>query len=108
MESDIEMDTSSKRTTPQLPCPNTSSEQIFDKKAKTPDAEGLFTSNGKPRSKIRMFAILTALFVRYQPLSYFLLFDKPVPWANSSSSRFSLLRWTQQSSLQLHLPCLMI
>ena len=108
MESDIEMDTSSKRTTPPLPCPNTSSEQIFAKTAKVPDAEGLFTSNGKPRSKIRMFAILTALFVRYPPLSYLLLLAKPVPWANPSSSLFSLLRWTQQSSLQPHPPCLMI
>ena len=71
MESDIEMDTSSKRTTPPLPCPDTSSEQIFDKTAKVPDAEGLFTSNGKPRSKIRMFAILTALFVRYLPPPFF-------------------------------------
>ena len=73
MESEIEMDTSSKRTTPQLPCPNTSSEQIYDKTIKTPDAEGLFTSNGKPRSKIRMLAILTALFVRYQRPSHFSL-----------------------------------
>jgi hypothetical protein len=105
MESDIEMDTSSKRTTPALPCPDTSSEQIFDKTAKMPDAEGLFTSNGKPRSKIRMFAILTALFVRSRPPSYFLFSAKPLPWANPSSSPFSLLLWTQQSSLQPHLPC---
>lgn len=92
MESDIEMDTSSKRTTPHLPCPNASSEQIFAKTAKTPDAEGLFASNGKPRSKVRMFAILTALFVRYQRLPCFPLSVKLVLWANSSSSRFSLLR----------------
>jgi hypothetical protein len=78
MESDIEMDTSSKRTTPNLPCPNTSSEQIFDQTAKTPDAEGLFTSNGKPRSKIRMFAILTALFVRYQRPPHFPLYPTRV------------------------------
>lgn len=52
-----------------------------------------------------MFAILTALFVRSRPPSYFLFSAKPLPWANPSSSPFSLLLWTQQSSLQPHLPC---
>lgn len=65
MGSDIEMDAPSKLTTPHLSRPNTSSEQIFDQTAAKQDVEAPIASNGTQKSKVRMFAILTALFVRF-------------------------------------------
>lgn len=63
MERDIELDLQSRHNL------ETSKEQILDKTLDQPtsiqDIEAPITSNGTPRSKFRMFAILTALFVRW-------------------------------------------
>jgi hypothetical protein len=71
MERDIDLDTQSKHTTPDL---SNSSEQILNKTSPKQDIETPSpidtNTNGKPRSKLRMFAILTALFVR-RPTSHF-------------------------------------
>ena len=65
MDRDIELDTQSKHTVPDL---STSSEQILNKTSSKQDVETPNEINADtdvtPRSKLRMFAILTALFVR--------------------------------------------
>ncbi|KAL1646656.1 hypothetical protein SLS61_007730 [Didymella pomorum] len=58
MNSDIEMDVQSKHTIP----PATSSEQILERTTSKQDADTSIEVNGPPRSNLRMFAILTALF----------------------------------------------
>lgn len=65
MNSDIELDAQSKQTLP----PDTSSEQILDKPTSKQDVDAPINTNGTPRSNLRMFAILTALFVRQSSLS---------------------------------------
>ena len=59
MNSGIEMDVQSKHTIP----PATSSEQILQRTTSKQDADASIEVNGPPRSNLRMFAILTALFV---------------------------------------------
>ncbi|KAJ4379976.1 hypothetical protein N0V86_004283 [Didymella sp. IMI 355093] len=59
MNSNIEMDVQSKHTLP----PATSSEQILDRSISKQDADASVEDNGTPRSNLRMFAILTALFL---------------------------------------------
>ncbi|KAF3038779.1 hypothetical protein E8E12_002203 [Didymella heteroderae] len=59
MSSDIEMDVQSKHTLP----PATSSEQILDRTTSEKDVDASIEDNGTPRSNLRMFAILTALFL---------------------------------------------
>ncbi|KAJ4411184.1 hypothetical protein N0V91_001559 [Didymella pomorum] len=59
MNSDIEMDVQSKHTIP----PATSSEQILERTTSKQDADTSIEVNRPPRSNLRMFAILTALFL---------------------------------------------
>lgn len=60
MNSDIEMDVQSKHTLP----PATSSEQILDKTTLNQGVDASIAEEKvTPRSNLRMFAILTALFV---------------------------------------------
>jgi hypothetical protein len=65
MNSDIEMDVQSKHTLP----PASSSEQILARTTSKQDVVATIEDNGTPRSNLRMFAILTALFV-YRTLSH--------------------------------------
>lgn len=57
MGPDIEMDVQSKHNA------DASSEQILDKTLSKQDVGLPIASNVKPRSKLRLYAILTALFV---------------------------------------------
>ncbi|KAJ4334600.1 hypothetical protein N0V87_006745 [Didymella glomerata] len=59
MNSDIEMDVQSKHTLP----PASSSEQILARTTSKQDVVATIEDNGTPRSNLRMFAILTALFL---------------------------------------------
>lgn len=60
----IELGTQSKQTTPHLPSQNASSDKILDGTPIEQEIEAPINDNVIPRSKLRMFAILTALFVR--------------------------------------------
>lgn len=98
MSIDLEMNALSRKTLPL----DTSTEQTLDKTTAEHSVEIPFVANGTPRSNIRMFAILTALFVRQIPPVSTISMQKLIILA--LSLRSSLRRNNRRNRCSYHVP----